>query len=111
MGAHRSVGPGGPTVHVQAGREDLDPTTRERSPIVHEAGDSMPQFQTVAAMLRHWAAATPYAPMLTTDHVTLSWNEVYGRAKKVSRALAAEGVGPGDRVGFLDRNGSDYFEV
>ncbi|MGA8726398.1 MAG: long-chain-fatty-acid--CoA ligase [Acidimicrobiales bacterium] len=71
----------------------------------------MPQFRTVAAMLRHWAAATPDAPMLTTGDVTLSWDEVYGRARKVSRALAGEGVGPGDRVGFLDRNGSDYFEV
>ena len=29
----------------------------------------------------------------------------------MSRALSAEGVEPGDRVAFLDRNGIEYFEV
>jgi long-chain acyl-CoA synthetase len=75
------------------------------------AADTVPKLRTVSAMLRHWAATTPDAPMLTTGEVTLTWDEVYARARQVSRALAAEGVGPGDRVAFLDRNGSEYFEV
>ena len=49
--------------------------------------------------------------MLTEGPRTLTWSELYERAKRVSRALAGEGVTPGDRVAFLDRNGIEYFEV
>ncbi len=76
----------------------------------HEAVSSG-QLRTVSTMLRHWATTTPDAPMLTAGEVTLTWDELYRRAKQVSRALAAEGVGAGDRVAFLDRNGIEYFEV
>ncbi len=69
------------------------------------------ELRTVSGMLRTWATRTPEAPMLTLGPVTQSWGEVYQRAKRVSRALAAAGVGVGDRVGFLDRNGIEYFEV
>ncbi|HEV3281253.1 MAG TPA: long-chain-fatty-acid--CoA ligase [Acidimicrobiales bacterium] len=69
------------------------------------------ELRTVTGMLRTWAARTPDAPMLTLGPITLSWGEVYQRAMRVSRALAADGVGVGDRVAFLDRNGIEYFEV
>jgi long-chain acyl-CoA synthetase len=69
------------------------------------------ELRTVSGMLRTWAAQTPDAPMLTLGPVTLSWGELYDRAKRVSRALAADGVGIGDRVAFLDRNGIEFFEV
>ncbi len=62
-------------------------------------------------MIRQWARETPDAPMLTQGTTTLSWDEVYQRAKRVSHALQRSGVGVGDRVAFLDRNGSEYFEV
>ncbi len=62
-------------------------------------------------MLRHWAAVQPDAPMLTQGDTTVTWGEVYDRAVRVAGALAADGVGPGDRVAFLDRNGIEYFEV
>ncbi len=62
-------------------------------------------------MLRTWANQTPDAPMLTEGDTTLTWSEVYARAKRVSRALVNAGVSPGDRVAFLDRNGIEYFEV
>ena len=29
----------------------------------------------------------------------------------MAQALRAEGVGPGDRVAFIDKNGLEYFEV
>jgi long-chain acyl-CoA synthetase len=69
------------------------------------------ELRTASGMLRAWAARTPEAPMLTLGPVTLSWGEVYERAKRVSRSLAADGVDVGDRVAFLDRNGIEYFEV
>ena len=49
--------------------------------------------------------------MLTEGATTLTWAEVYGRARPGQPALAAEGVAAGDRVAFLDRNGIEYFEV
>ncbi|MHB8498152.1 MAG: long-chain-fatty-acid--CoA ligase, partial [Acidimicrobiales bacterium] len=68
-------------------------------------------LRTVSAMLRYWAEVTPDAPMLTCRMTTLSWSQVYRRAKQIARSLASEGIEAGDRVAFLDRNGIEYFEV
>ncbi len=68
-------------------------------------------LRTASGMIRRWARETPDAPMLTEGATTLSWSEVYARARRVAYALGRVGVGPGDRVAFLDRNGSEYFEV
>ena len=65
----------------------------------------------VTSMLRHWATHRPDAPMLTLGDTTITWAEGYDRAIRVASGLAAEGVGPGDRVAILDRNGIDFFEV
>jgi len=66
---------------------------------------------TVAGLLRHWAALRPDAPMLTCGSTTITWGECYRRARQVAATLVAEGIGPGDRVAFLDRNGTEFFEV
>jgi long-chain acyl-CoA synthetase len=68
-------------------------------------------FRTASGMLRRWATDTPDAPMLTEGATTLTWRQGHQRATAVSRALAEAGVGVGDRVAFLDRNGIAYFEV
>ncbi len=68
-------------------------------------------LRTASGMIRQWARNTPDAPMLTEGSTTLSWAEVYRRARRVSHELGRSGVGVGDRVAFLDRNGIDYFEV
>ncbi len=65
----------------------------------------------VTSMLRHWASARPDAPMLTLGDTTVTWAEGYQRAIRVAAGLSAEGVGPGDRVAILDRNGIEFFEV
>ena len=67
--------------------------------------------RSASSMLRHWATDQPDAPMFTQDDRSLSWGEFYRRAVRVAEALASEGIGPGDRVAFLDRNGIEYFEV
>jgi long-chain acyl-CoA synthetase len=64
-----------------------------------------------AGVIRHWAAATPGAPALTHDGTTRTWAALYERAMRVAQALVDTGIGPGDRVGFLDRNGIPFFEV
>ena len=68
-------------------------------------------FWTVTRMLRDLAASQPDAPMLSEGDRTLSWGDLYRRARRVSRALASEGVVTGDRVVFLQRNSIEYFEV
>jgi long-chain acyl-CoA synthetase len=68
-------------------------------------------YSSAATMLRTWARDTPDAPMLTEGAVTLTWSEVYDRARRISRALSAAGVSAADRVAFVDRNGIEYFEV
>ena len=65
----------------------------------------------VATCSGTWARQTPDAPMLTEGATTLSWAEVYGRARRVSRGPDRGRRGAGDRVAFLDRNGIEYFEV
>ncbi|MEY2626832.1 MAG: hypothetical protein RJB08_591 [Actinomycetota bacterium] len=42
---------------------------------------------------------------------SLSWGQLYARAKKMAGALAAAGVKPIDRVSFLDKNSIEHFEV
>jgi long-chain acyl-CoA synthetase len=40
-----------------------------------------------------------------------TWGELLSRSARVAQGLLAEGVGAGDRVAFLDKNGIDHFEV
>ncbi len=68
-------------------------------------------LHTPAGMLRHWAHATPDAPIFVDDDAIVSWSEMYERAARTAHALLAEGIGAGDRVAFLDRNGIEFFEV
>jgi long-chain acyl-CoA synthetase len=42
---------------------------------------------------------------------TLTWAELYERACRVAQALAEVGIGPQDRVAFLDKNGVEHFEL
>jgi long-chain acyl-CoA synthetase len=68
-------------------------------------------YLTSPGVLRRWASDTPDAPALTEGDRTLSWADLYARSGAVATALAAEGVGPGDRVAYYDRSSIAYFEV
>jgi long-chain acyl-CoA synthetase len=68
-------------------------------------------LHTPAGMLRHWAGELPDAPMFVGDEGTVTWAEMYDRARRTGRALLADGIRAGDRVAFLDRNGIEFFEV
>ena len=72
---------------------------------------NMDYTRSATAMLRHWAAQQPDAPMLTLGDETVTWGALYERAKEVATALSADGVVAGERVAFLDRNGIEFFEV
>ena len=66
---------------------------------------------TVAGMFRANAAESGDRPMFRVAGTTVTWAEHYRRASSVAQALVGDGVTPGDRVAFLDRNGLAYFEV
>ncbi|MCO8125908.1 fatty acid--CoA ligase [Acidimicrobiia bacterium EGI L10123] len=48
---------------------------------------------------------------IVQDEHRQTWSELDRRSNRVANALAAAGVGPEDRVAFIDKNGYEYFEV
>jgi len=71
----------------------------------------MEERYTVAGMLRTVAGEAPGSTMFVAGDERRTWAEQYERSCRVARALEAEGLGPGDRVAFLDRNGLPHFDV
>ena len=65
---------------------------------------------TVAGLIRHFGRERPEAEMLVQGAARRSWGEQYARASRVARAAGRDGLGPGDRIAFLDRNGMAYFD-
>jgi long-chain acyl-CoA synthetase len=66
---------------------------------------------TVAGLIRRLAQSQPDHEMLVAGDVRRSWSQEYGRACRVAQACRRDGLGVGDRVTFLDRNGAAYFDV
>ena len=65
----------------------------------------------LAGIVRTHARERPSAPVLTFEDRVIGYGEMHARASRVAQALLAEGVGPQDRIAFLDKNGPAYFEV
>ena len=66
---------------------------------------------TVAGVVRGNAAADPHGCAISAGECDWSWAELDERSSRVAQGLAAAGVGAGDRIAFLDKNGAEYFEV
>lgn len=66
---------------------------------------------TLAGMVRELAATRPGAPAVTLGETTRTFAELDERSSRVAQALLGAGVGPGDRVGVLDKNAPTFFEV
>ncbi len=66
---------------------------------------------TVAGLIRHLAGTQPDHEMLVAGEARRTWAEEYRRACQVAQALTRDGVGVGDRLAFLDRNGMAYFDL
>ena len=67
---------------------------------------------TTADILRHWASQRPTHPALRWEGGgELSYAELDARSSQVAQALAADGVGAGDRVAFLDKNSPEQVEL
>jgi long-chain acyl-CoA synthetase len=66
---------------------------------------------TVAGLIRRQTAADPDHEMLVAGSVRRTWGQEYALACRVSQGCRRDGVQPGDRIAFLDRNGLPYFDV
>ncbi len=49
--------------------------------------------------------------MLVAGDVRRTWSEEFAIACRVAQAAQRDGIGPGDRIAVLDRNGVAYFDV
>jgi long-chain acyl-CoA synthetase len=65
----------------------------------------------LANTLRRRVTERGNAPMITYGDRVITWAEMFERSARLAQALLAEGVGPGDRIAFLDKNGPEYYEV
>ena len=69
------------------------------------------EITTIADVIRVHAAQRPDAAALVVDDRAISYAELDERSSRTAQALRAAGVGPGDRVVFLEKNGAELFEV
>ncbi len=63
---------------------------------------------TLGMMLEARVAGSPDAIAVETDETTLTWQELWAHARRLSSCLRASGVGPGDRVALLCGNSASY---
>jgi long-chain acyl-CoA synthetase len=65
----------------------------------------------VAGTIREQAKQRGDQPALTYGGRTTTFAELDRTASRVANGLAAEGVGPQDRVAFIDKNSPEWFEL
>src|SRR6185369_1432152 len=65
----------------------------------------------VAQLLRGAVAQCPDAIAIDGDGRRVTFVELDRAANRVANALITAGVNPGDRVGFVDRNSTEYWET
>ncbi|MGW4525643.1 acyl-CoA synthetase [Amycolatopsis sp. NPDC004378] len=66
--------------------------------------DVRPRVRLFGDLLAHWARERPGDTALIFGDRSWTWTEFDERVRRLSGALAAAGVGKGDRVAFVDKN-------
>jgi acyl-CoA synthetase (AMP-forming)/AMP-acid ligase II len=62
-------------------------------------------------MIRRHAELRPDRAALVCEDRTLTFGELHHRSNRVAQGLREEGIGPQDRVAFLEQNGLEFFEI
>src|SRR6185312_3578373 len=70
-----------------------------------------PDVATIADLVRVHAAKRPDAIALVVGERIISFAELDARSSQAAQAFRAAGVGFGDRVAFVEKNGVEFFEV
>lgn len=68
-------------------------------------------IDTMGSLIRVQAAARPDKPALVYGERTMSYSQLDDESSRVAQGLVAAGVGPQDRVAFLDKNMPEYFTL
>lgn len=71
----------------------------------------MQEIATIADIVRVQARLRPDATALIVGDRTISFAELDARSSQAAQAFRAAGVGFGDRVAFIEKNGAEFFEV
>jgi long-chain acyl-CoA synthetase len=73
----------------------------------------MPQsdIATIADIVRVHAVKRPDAVALVAEDRSITFAELDARSNQAAQAFRAAGVGFGDRVAFIEKNGAEFFEV
>ena len=68
-------------------------------------------IETIADIIRTHGAERPDAVAIEVGDRAATFGELHARSSQVANALAAAGVGSGDRVASIDKNSLEYFEI
>ncbi|AFM15491.1 acyl-CoA synthetase (AMP-forming)/AMP-acid ligase II [Mycolicibacterium chubuense NBB4] len=70
-----------------------------------------PGIGAIADIIRTHGREHPDVPALITGERVITFGDLDARSSQVAQAFAHAGVGAGDRVAFIERNGVEFFEV
>jgi long-chain acyl-CoA synthetase len=65
----------------------------------------------IAGALRYWVTRKPEAACVVCEDSVLSWRQAYDRACRLGQGLIGTGVRRQDRVMYLGKNRSEFFEI
>src|SRR4051812_4237383 len=65
----------------------------------------------VAGIIRRHGAEQADAPAIVYGERTITYGELDQRSNRFANGLLAEGVGPQERVAWLDKNAPEYFDA
>jgi len=68
-------------------------------------------FHNLADIVRGHGRHRPDAPALVAEDTTITYGELDDRSSRAAQAFAAAGVGFGDRVAFVEKNGVEFFDA
>lgn len=68
-------------------------------------------IRTIADIVRVHGRDRPDTPALVVGDRTITFGELDARSSRAAQAFARAGIGFGDRVAFVERNGSEFFDV
>ncbi|MFD7137371.1 amino acid adenylation domain-containing protein [Streptomyces sp. NPDC059894] len=77
----------------------------------NDTASAEPVLECVTTLVARQAHARPDAVAVSDEETELTYRELADRTDRVARALAARGIGPGDRVGVLLRRRADLVPV
>jgi long-chain acyl-CoA synthetase len=83
---------------------------RRRSPVVPNVDVTAQERYAVAGLIRHLARQRANEEMLVQGAERRTWAQELAVACRVAQAAQRDGLLPGDRIAFLDRNGIAYFD-